>query len=379
MFFIAGFSIACFLLLLFLFKQKKETPDYVLASWLAVIAIHLALHYLRFTELDFEQSWLLGMILPLPVLHPVFLYFYTITLTKNRLPGGKTILLHLLPFLVLIGLAVPFYCLSSKEKITVFQSGGKGFEWYSLIQLSLILLSGAFYSVLTLLIIRRYRRTIPDFLSNTDQKMLRWLEYLTTGLGIIWLFTLLFDDNIIFGGVTVFVLFIGFFGINQVSVFITQAESFAPARPAAEPHSFLPGQAPGSAAEKKEKYAKSGLDPEQVSSIMTQLEQFMAAEKPFKESELTLNELARRIDLNPNQLSQVINSETGNTFYHYINSYRIHEFLHLVSLPENRKFTFLALAYDCGFHSKTTFNKYFKLQTGKTPTEYFAEVCTDFQ
>lgn len=379
MFFIAGFSIACFLLLLFLFKQKKEIPDYLLASWLAVIAIHLALHYLRFTALDFEYPWLLGLILPLPVLHAVFLYLYTVSLTESRTPKAKEILLHLIPFLCLVGLAVPFYLLSSAEKITVFQSGGAGFEWYSVIQLSLILLSGAFYSVITLLKIRKYRRTIPDFLSNTDQKMLRWLEYLTIGLGAIWFFTLLFDDNIIFGGVTVFVLFIGFFGINQVSVFITKPENPISPVPVVNVHSGLIVEDPAENTEKKEKYAKSGLDPEQVSAIMSKLEQFMATEKPFKESELTLNDLAKSMDLNPNRLSQVINTETGNTFYHYINTYRIHEFLHLISLPENKKFTFLALAYDCGFHSKTTFNKYFKLQTGKTPTEYFAAIPADFQ
>ncbi|MNK28038.1 DNA-binding transcriptional regulator MelR [compost metagenome] len=370
MFFIAGFSIACFLLLLFLFKQKKETPDYILASWLTVIALHLALHYSRFTALDFKYPWLLGLILPLPVLHAVFLYLYTITLTENRVPGIKVILLHLTPFFCLVGLAVPFYLLSPAEKIAVFKSGGEGFEWYSIIQLSLILLSGAFYSFFTLLKIRRYRKTIPDFLSNTDQKMLRWLEYLTIGLGLIWLLALLFDDNIIFGGVTIFVLFIGFFGINQVSIFITKPDDKLPAIPVTELDPDLVQETENT--EKKEKYAKSGLDAEQVSDIMLKLEQFMAAEKPFKDSELTLNDLARKMDLNPNQLSQVINSETGNTFYHYINTYRIHDFLYLVSLPENKKFTFLALAYDCGFNSKTTFNKYFKLQTGKTPTEYFA-------
>ncbi|MNE49063.1 DNA-binding transcriptional regulator MelR [compost metagenome] len=191
--------------------------------------------------------------------------------------------------------------------------------------------------------------------------MLRWLEYLTIGLGVIWLLALFFDDNIIFGGVTVFVLFIGFFGINQISIFL----------PAANRNQSESVSTPE---EKKEKYAKSGLDQIQVSIIMKQLESFMTDEKPFKDSELTLNELAKRMNLNPNQLSQVINSETGKTFYHYINTYRINEFLHLLALPENKKFTFLALAYDCGFNSKTTFNKYFKLHTGKTPSEYLSPV-----
>ncbi|AEA44245.1 helix-turn-helix domain-containing protein [Fluviicola taffensis] len=366
MFFIAGFSIACFLLFLFLFKKRKEVPDYILASWLVIIALHLALHYLRFSELDIKHPWLLGIILPIPVLHALFLYFYTITLTENRIPRVPVIFLHFIPFFCLIGLAIPFYTLTPAEKVTVFKNQGQGFEWYSIVQLSFILLSGAFYSLATILKIRTHRRKIQDYLSNTDQKMLRWLEYLVVGLGLIWLLTLFFDDTIIFGGVTVFILFIGFFGINQISIFttISVANSSVDPNPTSIPDSE----------NKKEKYLKSGLEREQVSMIMSKLEQFMTQEKPFKESELTLNDLARRMDLNPNQLSQVINSETGNTFYHYINTFRINEFLYLLSLPENKKFTFLALAYDCGFNSKTTFNKYFRIQTGKTPTEYFSTI-----
>ncbi|WP_300666763.1 helix-turn-helix domain-containing protein [Fluviicola sp.] len=368
MFFIVGFSIACFLLLLFLFKKGKELPDYILASWLALIALHLSLHYLHYRGIDLEYPSLLGIILPLPILHVVFLYFYTIALTENRLPHWPMVLVHLIPFLVLVLAAIPFYQLSGAEKIRVFQNGGKGFEWYSILQLSLILLTGFFYSAATLLKIRKHRKSIQDYLSNTDKRMLRWLEYLSIGLGMIWLLVLFFEDNIIFGGVTVFVLFIGFFGINQVSIFLPAADRNESTIPVTHPETLSDPE------EKKEKYAKSGLDQTQVSTIMKQLEQFMTDEKPFKESELTLNELAKRMNLNPNQLSQVINSETGKTFYHYINTYRINEFLYLLSLPENKKFTFLALAYDCGFNSKTTFNKYFKLHTGKTPSEYSSPV-----
>ncbi len=370
MFFIVGFSIAFFLLLLFFFKKEKAIHDYILAFWLGVIALHLTLHYLHYTAIDLQYPWLLGMILPLPIIHVVFLYFYTIALTENRIPRISAVLLHLIPFFTLIILAIPFYRLSGTEKIAVFNSGGKGFEWYSIFQLSFVLLTGAFYTVATLLKIRNHRKRIQNHLSNTDKRMLRWLEYLSIGLGGIWLLVLFFDDNIIFGGVTVFVLFIGFFGINQISIFMPTSEaqimSLEPNNLAPDPVNEEQNE------EKREKYAKSGLNQKQVSVIMMQLEQFMTFEKPFKESELTLNQLAKQMNLNPNQLSQVINSETGKTFYHYINTYRINEFLHLLSLPENKKFTFLALAYDCGFNSKTTFNKYFKIQTGKTPSEYFS-------
>jgi len=39
-------------------------------------------------------------------------------------------------------------------------------------------------------------------------------------------------------------------------------------------------------------------------------------------------------------------------------------------IPENSKFTMMSLALDCGFNSKSSFNKNFKKVTGQSPSEY---------
>ncbi|NQY11810.1 MAG: AraC family transcriptional regulator [Flavobacteriales bacterium] len=39
-----------------------------------------------------------------------------------------------------------------------------------------------------------------------------------------------------------------------------------------------------------------------------------------------------------------------------------------------KKLTLLALALECGFNSKTTFNTFFKKATGQTPSEYYKQV-----
>jgi AraC-like DNA-binding protein len=58
-------------------------------------------------------------------------------------------------------------------------------------------------------------------------------------------------------------------------------------------------------------------------------------------------------------------------FYDFVNRYRLEEFKKLASDPKNRQFTMLALAFDCGFNSKSSFNRYFKKATGQTPSQYF--------
>ena len=96
----------------------------------------------------------------------------------------------------------------------------------------------------------------------------------------------------------------------------------------------------------------------------------MQQEKFYTEPELTLAALAEKLNIHPNYLSQVINEKEGKSFYDYINTLRVEEFIRLILIPENSKFTMLSLASDCVFNSKSSFNKNFKKVTGQSPSEY---------
>jgi AraC-like DNA-binding protein len=362
MIFLVGLIIACFLFMLLLLKENKEAAHYILMAWIGVMMVHIALIYSHFAGIDFQYPQLLGLTLPLPLLHGVLLYAYTLELTEQKPIPVSWFLLHLLPFFTLCFLEIPFFQLSNAQKIAVFQQKGQGFEWFMMIQFVAIIISGFTYSIASIVRIQQNRRNMQEMLSNTDHRMLGWLEFLAIGLGLIWCLAIFFDDEIIFSAVTFFVLMIGFWGIHQAPVF----------------NNFLIENAAETPKQKRTetntteiRYAKSGLQTAAANEIMAQLEQLMRSEKPYKNPELTLPELAQRLHIPPNQLSQAINSGTQNSFYQYINTWRIEAFLIRAAAPENQHFTYLAIAFDCGFNSKTTFNKYFKLKTGKTPSEYF--------
>jgi AraC-like DNA-binding protein len=124
----------------------------------------------------------------------------------------------------------------------------------------------------------------------------------------------------------------------------------------------------------KKKYIKSGLT-EDISKVYhQQLTQLVHTEKLFLDPELTLSDLASHLDIHTNYLSQIINEQEGVTFYEYINNLRIEEFKRLVQKPENQKYTLLALAYDAGFNSKTSFNRNFKKNTNLSPSEYLKQL-----
>lgn len=93
----------------------------------------------------------------------------------------------------------------------------------------------------------------------------------------------------------------------------------------------------------------------------------------FRESDLTLVELANRLDVHPNYLSAVINRAFGENFCRVLNCYRLEFFLDRAEqdLPPGR--TILELAFESGFPSKSTFNRFFKARMGTSPSSYLAE------
>jgi len=352
MIYLFGLSVGFFLLLLIVLKKNKTRPDHLLLAWISLIVIHLFLFVLHHRGITNDYPHLLGTTLAVPILHGVFLYFYTLELTGRSILNVRSALLHAIPFLLLTALAIPFYLLSGAEKIIVFKNEGRGYEWYGVVQMVSFLISGFTYSVLSIAHIRRYQRNILNAFSNTDKRKLKWLENLSIGLALIWFVSAFFPDDVVFAGVVFFVLFIGFFGIHQYPVFYAQHQE--PAIPLASVNEEPPSvkESPP-----EEKYLKSGLHEDDVHQVMHVLESVMRKQEPFRNPNLTLNELAGSLKISPNHLSQAINTQSGKTFYHYINSYRIEEFIRVSSLPGNRKYTYLGLAYQCGFSSKTTFNK----------------------
>ena len=372
MFFIVGIFIAVFLILLLLIKKNKSRADKILIIWLILISVNQLFHYFTFTKAIYQYPHLLGIDLAMPVALGVFLYLYVMEITGNKLKNKYKTLLHFIPTLLLVLLAIPFYKLTGSEKIYAFENDAPGFEWYIMIQSSVIAISGLAYSIWSLVIIHRYQKRIKERFSNTDKKELQWLRLLSMGFAIIWVLSIFFDNVIIFSGVVVFVLCIAIFGINQLNIFNTNIRSDE--TPNVQPIIKTTTQNIKTVSKdtiKTEKYAKSGLNEEMASKMYSDLKKTMHDNSLYKNEDLTLVELSKKVQAHPNHLSQVINEMEGKNFYNYINSLRINEFIKLASLPENKKYTMISLAYDCGFSTKSTFNKHFKLNTGKTPTEFF--------
>ncbi len=110
---------------------------------------------------------------------------------------------------------------------------------------------------------------------------------------------------------------------------------------------------------------------EKLKAVFLKLEAYFEENKPFLEPDLPLSELSRRMELPEHLISKAINFKAEMHFFDFVNSYRIKEATFLLADEETMKtYTIEALAKQCGFSNKTSFNKAFKKFTGQTPSSY---------
>ncbi|WP_187696219.1 helix-turn-helix domain-containing protein, partial [Xanthovirga aplysinae] len=277
--------------------------------------------------------------------------------------------MHFLPFFLMHLYLLNFYRLPVLDKIFVLENKGIGYEAFVKINLMLILASGLGYILWSLRDIKKYQTNIKQQFSNISKIDLKWLQNLIYGLLFIWIVVIFGQETHTFLAVTLFVLLIGVFGIKQGRIFSNQI-------------SLNTGRNSTLVKEKANKegktitkqYQNSGLNEERRFSIKMHLTRLMDEEKIFLDPELSLSILATKLKTQPNYISQYINEELDLNFHDYINSKRVNEFKHRIITSKYKHYKLIEVAYDCGFNSKSSFNRIFKKANGMTPSAYLKMV-----
>jgi AraC-like DNA-binding protein len=110
-------------------------------------------------------------------------------------------------------------------------------------------------------------------------------------------------------------------------------------------------------------------DPQTTEQI-AKLRDFIATSEIFLEPELTIQQLADKIELPVRDLSVLINHKMDLHFFDFINEYRIEKAMKILTDTEKKGLTILEILYEVGFNSKSSFNTAFKKHTNLTPSEY---------
>jgi len=125
-----------------------------------------------------------------------------------------------------------------------------------------------------------------------------------------------------------------------------------------------------------ERNKRSLLLPEsELLEIVRKAESVMKDEKPFLNFEFGLKEMAEKMGITERLLSQSVNECRNQNINDFINSYRIEEAKRIIADNCDPKKTFLEVAFESGFNSKSSFYLVFKKSTGLTPSEFKKRHC----
>ncbi len=339
-------------LLLFIFSLRLLS---IIAFWTKYLLI-----FPHFSLVAFPFSYLIG----------VSFYFYTWYLTTGSEKFERKNWLHIVPFLIVFCYMVPYYLLSADLKLQVIKNtfypetpGVSEIQPFRLLMITLQFPHALFYVFLALRHLRQHKA--PMVATNGKPRLDKhtWLRYLAFGFGGFFGAWLLYNLSFILGNS--YSKFVDLFLTSAMTVFIYAIGYAAFQRP--ELHNEI-------VAEPRPKYQTSTLTTDQTKSYLRQLQQLMEVEKLHKESELKLADLAEKLDISPNHLSQVINEALGQNFFDFVNQYRIEEAKQLLADGSSKQYTLLSIAYEVGFNNKTSFNNFFKKFTGMTPSQFRAKM-----
>ena len=112
-------------------------------------------------------------------------------------------------------------------------------------------------------------------------------------------------------------------------------------------------------------------DEERDARALFRLRELLESERVYRDPELSVESLSRRVGVPEHRLRAIINGKLGQrNFAAFINGYRLDEALRRLHDPAESRKPVLTIALDVGFGSIGPFNRAFKQLAGMTPTEY---------
>ncbi|HAD11388.1 MAG TPA: AraC family transcriptional regulator [Saprospirales bacterium] len=296
------------------------------------------------------------------LLLPPLVFFYL----KSQFNIGFTFkrkdALHALPFLI--------YCL---YHLLVFAQGPTFVnQWLEtvhqpleldLVYAFVLFCAQLYYFISAYRLYREYQIWIPTEFSDTDTVSFSWfrnflLAYLAGNL-MSWIMFLVdlwlrldfwhdWWDELFLAGLIYYLSIAGYAQLQPRKIQFTAKESSSEPVPA-----------------RQEK-----LSEPELLSWKNRIEKLMQEDQLFLEPELTLSDIAQRLGTNISLLSSVVNNAFGKNFNDYVNTYRVALVKDRLKDPAFQHYSLLGIGLECGFNSKSTFNRVFKKITGYAPGDY---------
>jgi len=363
------FQLALMALFLFTTKKGKTISNRLLGCFFLLLLLNIADGVLAFAGFYTTYPQLAHLEDGFVFLLGPILYFYTQSMVYKYFRLTKKHWLHFIPFLLITISYQLFYHLQSAEyqeliqQAIVRQTLPPGFYF----SVALVYLHVISYLVLALRTVAHYRKQIREEFSSIDRINLNWLVFMLASVGVVLSISITYTFlpplgfreyfpavfSLAFVLLFIFLSIVLWKGLKQPDIF-SGIESDPPST--------------------QKKYATPLLSDDAKRALQKQLEELMVRQRPFLDPDLSLDRLASLINLSPKKLSQGINDVFGQTFFDFINTYRINEAKGIFERSTDKGLTVLEVMYQCGFNSKSSFNTIFRQKTGMTPSAYKASI-----
>jgi AraC-like DNA-binding protein len=346
-------------------RKPITIANRLLAAWLFMIGIELIFALINSTVIEMYSFPFITFT------YGPLLYLYVRFMTDPSRKFNWLALIHFVPFIAFFTISVIF---RSEPLVRDLRSFFKPDRFFSLriIYSASFFLSITIYSALTFYEIVRHQKNLKNLVSYTSGKItLNWLKIISIsfytayfvffvlgGLSIIGNFIPFDPYFVIFGSIALFSFAYSFYGIKQPVIFGEAVKQN------------------GNNVKETEKYLKSGLKEHQAEKYLQKLIAYMELQKPYLDRDLTIHDVSKMTGIQRHYITQVLNEKFKRNFFTFINEYRVKEVIERFSEVKYNNYTILAIAFDAGFNSKTTFNSIFKSQTGLTPSEYREKIST---
>lgn len=363
-----GFIQGFFQVLLLGSKTRNPLADKWLMAWLLLVSLQLLFYYDSFSASPVTTGFIGVLAFSIPLLSAPILYQYIRTLSFGKNLTVRFALLYFLPVVIYWFITI-WFKFDYNQEIEVL----KGYPHFGplvpglvlyVFTLPMAIIPGgyAMWGVITLV---RYQKSLSAQYSYTEKITLNWLKWLVISIMVLFIGLFLLirfgrtamgpDDlfNIVGAVLSGYIFLIGYLGIRQGTV-LTGIEKDTPPEPAGGTVS----------------YRNSGLDEQAVGEIYLLLIDHMETQHPYLSDDLSLSVLAAQLKVSPNHLSQVINQRSGSNFFTFVNAYRVQAVKVKLLDPAFAHLSILGIAFECGFKSKSAFNRIFKEQVGASPLEY---------
>lgn len=361
-------------------QQRNRAANRCLALLLVLFVVSLIPSTIGFAGAYDHFPWLTFAPFVVTLGFGPALWLYVHQLTHERLP--KYWWLHLVPVL---GQLTWYAAVFAQPLNWRYEFLRDAFEPIgSPLEAVLGLISAAAYWVAAFRLKRRYSAWAPQHVSDSENYNLGWLRnfLIGTALGFgVWAGFEVVNEAI------QPLSYVAFFWLDLVGAIILYTFAVAgyrhselawPGMDAVAPPPFGPERAPAQGPEiapEPDPEPKPGESPQAASERAydwdTLAEEYrvqMSQMRWYLDADLTLASLARHLSTNDWTLSRAINEGAGCNFNDFVNVYRVDAVCERLADPSEGR-SLLELAMECGFNSKTSFNRSFKKLKGETPSE----------